>query len=72
MLILISFMAEAGLTGLTFRPERYNGLELFDPEMDRVWSAAHGHWHAILENGRRADIHWHQCICEKVCCDRGI
>lgn len=36
----IEFMAEKGLTGLTFRPERYNGLELFDPEMDRVWSAA--------------------------------
>ena len=25
----IEFCAEAGLTGMTFRPERYNGLELF-------------------------------------------
>jgi predicted TIM-barrel fold metal-dependent hydrolase len=28
------------LTGITFRPERYRGLELFSEEMDRVWSAA--------------------------------
>ncbi|MDA3040492.1 MAG: amidohydrolase family protein, partial [Actinomycetota bacterium] len=39
----ISFMAEHGLTGLTFRPERYNGMTLFSPEMDRVWSAAEDH-----------------------------
>lgn len=39
----IAFMAEQGLTGLTFRPERYDGLELFSPEMDRVWSAAEDH-----------------------------
>ncbi|MGI9596378.1 MAG: amidohydrolase family protein [Acidimicrobiales bacterium] len=39
----IAFMAENGLTGLTFRPERYAGLELFSPEMDRVWSAAEDH-----------------------------
>jgi predicted TIM-barrel fold metal-dependent hydrolase len=36
----IAFVAEQGLTGITFRPERYNGLELFSTEMDRVWSAA--------------------------------
>jgi len=36
----IEFMASAGLTGLTFRPERYHGLELYSDEMDRVWSAA--------------------------------
>ncbi|MGF1600001.1 MAG: amidohydrolase family protein [Acidimicrobiales bacterium] len=36
----IGFMAEHGFTGLTFRPERYGGLELYSPEMDRVWSAA--------------------------------
>jgi len=35
----IDFIAKAGLTGITFRPERYNGLELYSPEMDRVWSA---------------------------------
>jgi predicted TIM-barrel fold metal-dependent hydrolase len=39
----IGFIAEAGLTGLTFRPERYNGLELFSDEMNRVWSAAEDH-----------------------------
>ncbi len=39
----IAFMAEHGLTGLTFRPERYNGLTLYSPEMDRVWSAAEDH-----------------------------
>ncbi len=39
----IEFAAEHGLTGITFRPERYNGLELFAPEMDRVWSAAEDH-----------------------------
>lgn len=39
----IEFIAELGLTGFTFRPERYDGLELFDPEMDRVWSAAEDH-----------------------------
>ena len=33
----------SGLTGLTFRPERYAGLELYSPEMDRVWSAAEDH-----------------------------
>ena len=36
----IGFVAENGLTGITFRPERYNDMELFSPEMDRVWSAA--------------------------------
>ncbi|MFT7599999.1 MAG: putative TIM-barrel fold metal-dependent hydrolase [Acidimicrobiales bacterium] len=36
----ITFAAEHNLTGITFRPERYNGLELFSEEMDRVWSAA--------------------------------
>jgi predicted TIM-barrel fold metal-dependent hydrolase len=35
----VKFIAEQGLTGVTFRPERYNGLELFSKEMDRVWSA---------------------------------
>jgi predicted TIM-barrel fold metal-dependent hydrolase len=39
----IEFIAEHGLTGFTFRPERYNDLALFDPEMDRVWSAAEDH-----------------------------
>lgn len=39
----ITFMAESGLTGLTFRPERYGGLELYSPDMDRVWSAAEDH-----------------------------
>ena len=32
--------AGLGLVGLTFRPERYDGLELFADEMDRVWSVA--------------------------------
>ena len=44
----IEAMAEAGLSGITFRPERYNGLELFSDEMDRVWSAAE---HANLSVG---------------------
>lgn len=35
----VGFIAAQGLTGVTFRPERYNGLELFSPEMDRLWSA---------------------------------
>lgn len=39
----IAFMAEKGLTGMTFRPERYNGMELFSEDMDRVWSAAADH-----------------------------
>lgn len=39
----IAFIAEGGLTGITFRPERYNGLELYAEEMDRVWSAAEDH-----------------------------
>lgn len=39
----IAFMASQGLTGLTFRPERYAGLELYSPEMDRVWAAAEDH-----------------------------
>ncbi len=39
----IEFIANSGLTGITFRPERYNGLELFAPDMDRVWSAAEDH-----------------------------
>ncbi|MGI9616927.1 MAG: amidohydrolase family protein [Acidimicrobiales bacterium] len=39
----IAFMAEKGLTGMTFRPERYNGMELFSEDMDRVWSAAEDH-----------------------------
>ncbi|MEC7874817.1 MAG: amidohydrolase family protein [Actinomycetota bacterium] len=39
----IAACAEAGLSGVTFRPERYNGLELFSEEMDRVWSAAEDH-----------------------------
>lgn len=39
----IEAVAAAGLTGITFRPERYDGLELFSPEMDRVWSAAEDH-----------------------------
>jgi uncharacterized protein len=33
-------IAELGLTGITFRPERYHGLELYSEDMDRVWSAA--------------------------------
>ena len=36
----IERMADLGLSGMTFRPERYNGLELFSDRMDRVWSAA--------------------------------
>lgn len=36
----IEAVAAAGLSGITFRPERYNGLELYSAEMDRVWSAA--------------------------------
>jgi len=39
----IAACAEAGLMGVTFRPERYNGLELFSKEMDRVWSATEDH-----------------------------
>ena len=39
----IAFLAEHGFTGLTFRPERYNGLELYSAAMDRVWSAAEDH-----------------------------
>jgi predicted TIM-barrel fold metal-dependent hydrolase len=39
----IAFMAEHGMTGLTFRPERYKGLELYSEEMDKVWSAAEDH-----------------------------
>ncbi len=44
----IEAMAEGGLKGMTFRPERYNGLELYSKEMDRVWSAAE---HANLSVG---------------------
>jgi predicted TIM-barrel fold metal-dependent hydrolase len=33
-------VAELGLTGITFRPERYHGLALHSEEMDRVWAAA--------------------------------
>ncbi len=40
---VIEEVANAGLTGITFRPERYGGLELFSPDMDRVWSAAEHH-----------------------------
>ena len=40
---VIEEVANAGLTGITFRPERYSGLELFSPDMDRVWSAAEHH-----------------------------
>lgn len=36
----IERIAPLGLSGITFRPERYNGLELFSADMDRVWSAA--------------------------------
>lgn len=39
----ITAVADAGLTGITFRPERYHGLELYSSEMDRVWSAAEDH-----------------------------
>jgi len=35
----IERIAGLGLTGITFRPERYNGMALYDDEMDRVWSA---------------------------------
>ncbi len=40
---VIEEVANAGLTGITFRPERYSGLELFSADMDRVWSAAEHH-----------------------------
>lgn len=40
---VVAECAQAGLTGITFRPERYGGLELFSDEMDRVWSAAEDH-----------------------------
>ena len=40
---VIEEVANAGLTGVTFRPERYSGLELFSSDMDRVWSAAEHH-----------------------------
>ncbi|WP_420611248.1 amidohydrolase family protein [Candidatus Poriferisodalis sp.] len=40
---VIEEVANAGLTGITFRPERYNGLELFSDDMYRVWSAAEHH-----------------------------
>lgn len=33
-------VAGLGLSGITFRPERYHGLELHSEDMDRVWSAA--------------------------------
>jgi predicted TIM-barrel fold metal-dependent hydrolase len=36
----IERVAGLGLSGITFRPERYNGLALYSEEMDRVWSAA--------------------------------
>ncbi|MPY91502.1 MAG: amidohydrolase family protein [Acidimicrobiia bacterium] len=36
----IERVADLGLSGITFRPERYNGLELYSEDMDRVWSAA--------------------------------
>jgi predicted TIM-barrel fold metal-dependent hydrolase len=35
----IEAIAAAGLSGITFRPERYYGLTLFSEDMDRVWSA---------------------------------
>lgn len=44
----IEAIAASGLHGVTFRPERYNGLELYSEEMDRVWSAAE---HAGLSVG---------------------
>lgn len=47
----IAFMAENGLTGLTFRPERYNGLALYSAEMDRVWSAAEDHDLTVAVHG---------------------
>ena len=36
----IQHAASLGLAGMTFRPERYNGLELYSENMDRVWAAA--------------------------------
>ena len=33
----IQNVAALGLSGITFRPERYNGLELYSEAMDRVW-----------------------------------
>ncbi|MEM7091786.1 MAG: amidohydrolase family protein [Actinomycetota bacterium] len=39
----VEFIAEQGLSGVTFRPERYHGLEMFSDEMDRVWSAIQDH-----------------------------
>jgi predicted TIM-barrel fold metal-dependent hydrolase len=47
----IAFMAEHGLTGLTFRPERYNGMALYSEEMDRVWSAAEDHDLTVAVHG---------------------
>ncbi len=47
----IAFLAQHGFTGLTFRPERYNGLELYSPEMDRVWSAAEDHDLTVAVHG---------------------
>jgi uncharacterized protein len=47
----IAFLAENGFTGLTFRPERYNGLELYSAEMDRVWSAAEDHDLTVAVHG---------------------
>ena len=47
----IEFCAQAGLTGMTFRPERYNGLELFSDEMDRVWAAAEDHNMTVAIHG---------------------
>ena len=47
----IAFMAESGLTGMTFRPERYNGMELFSDDMDRVWSAAEDHDMTVAIHG---------------------
>ena len=40
---VIAECAEAGLTGITFRPERYGGMELFSPAMEPVWAAAQDH-----------------------------
>ncbi len=40
---VIAECADAGMVGVTFRPERYSGMELFSPEMERVWSAAEDH-----------------------------
>lgn len=47
----IGRIAEAGLSGITFRPERYGGLELYSEEMDRVWSAAADHDLAVGIHG---------------------